>query len=163
MGAVVPGPWKTPPGDTDVEFLTKRIEVLEGALRQAIDIASEAVHGVQRFAATPRACSTCWQRSATRASADAAGRWLGQPIATVDINVTKSGWGGTAMRIVSRRWAWPGWFGRRRPSSPVIVPQMSAVELTRSRKEIDDQRQKEIEFLRKVLAVVTTTKVDDGA
>jgi hypothetical protein len=43
MGAVVPGPWRPSATESEVEVLTKRIEVLERDLRRAIEIANEAV------------------------------------------------------------------------------------------------------------------------
>ena len=55
------------------------------------------------------------------------------------------------MRIVSRIWAWLGGFDRR------SVSQISAVD-TRRREAVNDQRQREIDFLKKVVA--TVSKVD---
>jgi hypothetical protein len=47
MGAVVPGPWRPSAIETEVEVLTKRIEVLERDRRRAIEIAEKAVEGSQ--------------------------------------------------------------------------------------------------------------------
>lgn len=64
------------------------------------------------------------------------------------------------MRIASRIRGWLGRSKRRRRSPVVDVPQMSSVDPKGPQKEIDDQRQKEIDFLKKLLASVANTKVD---